>query len=400
MMPTRVALFPYDERVEEVEGIHDELMLVASALQIQITRDVAPIWGVSAVVSAFSSLELVPPGCLLIGLTSEPLPLNRTAFHFSVAGQPAALIEYRGDWSTAASHELIEMLVDPTATKTVTAKSLADEKLVAVGGNPDAVVKNVTGYKKQGLVPYLMELCDPCEQSNYEIGAVHVSDFVTPEFYGTDPGGSHARYSFTGRIDAPLQLLPGGYITWSTQDLGAYVFQAFGPGTGNVSVATVDLEIERVDTAPSLLSRPWIDAHDKAKGAKRRGARRRAAPRRYVKTSRATRARAVGLRQQMGNARRASGSPATLGDLLTLVRKLATDHAFYIQFTKDPAGTLAREGIPVPPDLPPRGKPLKAPVPSQEAYQTLLNSLEQAYRIGYNFTEPNSILWAAKLPGG
>src|SRR5947209_1143130 len=110
MMPARVALFPYEDELRADPDFLDELMLVASALQTQMTRDVGPIWGVSAVVSPFSSLDVVPEGYIPFGITQEALPLNRSGFHFTPDGQPMALIEHCGDWATAASHELIEML--------------------------------------------------------------------------------------------------------------------------------------------------------------------------------------------------------------------------------------------------------------------------------------------------
>ena len=40
-----------------------------------------------------------------------------------------------------------------------------------------------------------------------------MSDFITPHFY--DPVVTEGtRYSFTGAVKAPRQILPGGYISW------------------------------------------------------------------------------------------------------------------------------------------------------------------------------------------
>jgi len=66
-----------------------------------------------------------------------------------------------------------------------------------------------------GQFGYLVEACDPCEADKfaYAIQGVAVSDFLTPHFYDplVTPG---TRYSFTGAIKAPRQILPGGYISW------------------------------------------------------------------------------------------------------------------------------------------------------------------------------------------
>ena len=66
-----------------------------------------------------------------------------------------------------------------------------------------------------GQFGYLVEACDPCEDNScaYTINGIAVSDFITPHFYDplVTPG---TRYSFTGAIKGPRQILPGGYISW------------------------------------------------------------------------------------------------------------------------------------------------------------------------------------------
>ena len=395
MIPTRVALFPYDKKLTGNSDFIDELMLVASALQTQVTRDVGPVWGVSAVVSAFSSLDLVPDGYLPIGITSGgSLPLNRAGFHYTEAGQPAALIEYCGDWSSSASHELIEMLCDPSGTKTITAPSLGDLKNAA-GGRP-VVVKTLGDYEEQGLVAYLMEVCDPVEQSTYKIGTVSVSDFVTPDFYVLQqPPESFTRYSFTGRVRSPLELLEGGYITWATQAPNAAVFQAFGRGDGTAPVPTSALEIKRVDAAPQVLSRSWIDANEEAKEEAK------AAPCDSAWSYVAPKppAKEAGQRTQIAEAQAAMDSPADLNLILDLVRRFQ-QKSFRDDFERDPTDTLASLNIAVPSGLPPRGTKLGWNLPDPEEYQKLQAELEKGHRVGYSFKEPGAVMWLARLPGG
>ncbi len=51
------------------------------------------------------------------------------------------------------------------------------------------------------------------------IDEVLVSDFYTPHFF--DPNVSPGvRYSFTGRIKRPREILPGGYISWLNPRVG------------------------------------------------------------------------------------------------------------------------------------------------------------------------------------
>jgi hypothetical protein len=58
MLTTQVALVPLEP---QDDAFNSQLTVVASSLQTQVTRDFGPVWGVSAVVSAFLNLEDVPP---------------------------------------------------------------------------------------------------------------------------------------------------------------------------------------------------------------------------------------------------------------------------------------------------------------------------------------------------
>ena len=104
-----------------------------------------------------------------------------------------------------ASHEIIEMLIDPNGNRTQTSQA------ITIDG--DNVVD------ADGTFDYLVEACDPCEADNfaYEIGGVAVSDFITPDFYDPTvlPG---VQYSFMGNVTRPRQLLEGGYISYIGSD--------------------------------------------------------------------------------------------------------------------------------------------------------------------------------------
>ena len=69
-----------------------------------------------------------------------------------------------------------------------------------------------------GRVSYLVEVCDPPEshECSYTVNDVMVSDFITPAYY--DPvKATGVRYSFTGAIPGPREVLEGGYISWRNQ---------------------------------------------------------------------------------------------------------------------------------------------------------------------------------------
>jgi hypothetical protein len=177
-------------------GIGD-VMRVAAALQKQASRDLAPAWNISATVDAFEKLEDVPIGYWPMIIKDDIGFSGAAGIHLDKDRQPFALITSSSDldgWSLTASHESLEMLVDPYG-----------DRLIA-GDSPK---------EGQGRVSFLVEVSDPSEATEfaYTVNGILVSDFYTPRFF--DPMQSTGvRYSFTGAITEPRQVLRGGYLSW------------------------------------------------------------------------------------------------------------------------------------------------------------------------------------------
>lgn len=181
--------------VSEVEG-HEpgDVSRVAAALQRQATRDFGPIWETCATVDAFPRLEDVPIGYWPMLIRDDIGFQGAAGIHLDKDGQPFALITYGDSWSLTASHEMLEMLADPGGNRLIPGRS----------PKPD-----------QGRVEFLVEVCDPSEAAEYAytVNDILVSDFYTPSFF--DPvAAAGTVYSFTGAINAPREILPGGYISW------------------------------------------------------------------------------------------------------------------------------------------------------------------------------------------
>jgi len=197
-----VALVSESERAKMAD-----LLRVSAALQKQATRDLAPIWNISATVDAFARLEDVPDGYWPM-IIKDDIGMNAAGVHMDKDGQPFALISAANkvdDWSLTSSHELLEMLVDPSGDRTVT------------GDSPK---------RGQGRVSFLVEVCDPSEDAKfaYTVNGVLVSDFYTPHYF--DPmKAPGVRYSFTGKITGPRVVLRGGYLSWKDSVSGHW-FQA------------------------------------------------------------------------------------------------------------------------------------------------------------------------------
>src|SRR5262245_52778329 len=170
-----------------------ELMRVSAALQKQAVRDLSPIWEISATVDPFHKLEDVPLGYWPL-IIRDDIGFDAAGIHLDKDNQPFALVTSGEGWSLTASHETLEMLVDPFGNRLVAGDS----------PKPD-----------QGRVEFLVEVCDPSEATEfgYTVNGITVSDFYTPAYF--DPVRAQGvRYSFTGAIREPRQVLRGGYLSW------------------------------------------------------------------------------------------------------------------------------------------------------------------------------------------
>jgi hypothetical protein len=190
MLVSHVALVSEDSRISL-----GELTKVASALQKQVTRDFGPLWGIHADLGAYATLEDVPVDYWPVIIKDDIGDPSAAGYHEDSHGQPYSLVMYDKDWTLTASHELLEMLGDPFGRRMVSGKSpVASQK---------------------GPVKFLVEVCDPCEatQFSYTVNGIVVSDFYTPHFF--DPvAAPGVRYSYNNSIKQPRQVLKGGYLSW------------------------------------------------------------------------------------------------------------------------------------------------------------------------------------------
>jgi hypothetical protein len=219
----------------------ETMAAAANALNIQVTRDLPQFWPINATVSYLTDHRKIPQGVWPVQIV-KTLPPDEGGFHWTKHNQPfAKVIATPGsnDWTIDASHETVEMLVDPAGNRLQAAKSIQID-----GGNV------VVGL---GQFEYLVEACDPCEDNSfsYQIGEISVSDFITPHFYEPTPLEG-TRYSFTGAIKAPLQILENGYITWvdpqtdeimQLQNFGHPVINNLGPAQGGSLRLFVDSHV-------------------------------------------------------------------------------------------------------------------------------------------------------------
>ena len=178
----------------------EQVKRVAAALDVQMRRDLKPIWDVDAEVMALEDSHVIPAGVSPVIIVDQT-PGNFAGVHTITQGVPWAMVSTKRDWALAASHECIEMVVDPSGEATRPSAGLA-------------LVKGALTETDETF-DYLLEACDPIEDSDhaYKIGDVLVSDFYTPNYF--DPAvRAGVRYSCNGALTRPREVRPGGYLSW------------------------------------------------------------------------------------------------------------------------------------------------------------------------------------------
>jgi hypothetical protein len=171
---------------------------MVAALQTQVSRDFAPIWGIDAQLQFVGQGQQPAVGAWQLVVLDDSDQAGALGYHEVQGDLPYGLAFAKSDIedglqpSVTVSHELLEMLLDPWIFSVV----LLDHGGGTVFGN--------------GGVMLAEEVCDAVEADNYgyQIDGVLVSDFVTPAWFGS-PG---TQFDFRGHCTKAYQLLPGGYL--------------------------------------------------------------------------------------------------------------------------------------------------------------------------------------------
>ncbi len=178
-----------------------QVEILAIHLQIQVSRDFAPIWGTDAIVHFLPKTVTPSAKSWQLVILDDADQAGALGYHdLTAAGLPLGKVFARTtikaglQWSVTASHELLEMLGDPDINLTAFVQDT-----------------NTTGRL------YAYEVCDACEDDSfgYDIGTLQptrVSDFVTPAWFEPQGTSLNPTFDFKGHVTAPFQLLKGGYI--------------------------------------------------------------------------------------------------------------------------------------------------------------------------------------------
>jgi hypothetical protein len=162
---------------------------LVAAMQAYVDQHVAPVWGTPAklvkskgfVKDAWAVVFLDnadQPGALAYhDLTPSGLPLSKVFVKTTV--DDGELV------SVSASHELVEMLVDPAIN------------LMTTGPDPKAT--------------YAYESADPVEALSFPVNGIPMSDFVYPAYFEIFRKPRSVRFDHENKVTKPFQILSGGY---------------------------------------------------------------------------------------------------------------------------------------------------------------------------------------------
>lgn len=196
-------------------GLGVDFDALIAAMQVYVDKYVVPVWGTPA--KLVKSTGYVKDAWAMVFLDDADQP-GALAYHdLTPDGLPQSKVfvkttlKNRQRVSVSASHELVEMLVDPAIN------------LMTTG--PD--LKTVYAY----------ESADPVEALNFKVKGIPMSDFVYPSYFENFHKPSSVRFDYLNKVKRPFQILAGGYQIifkngkWS---------QVFGSATKKKSFARED----------------------------------------------------------------------------------------------------------------------------------------------------------------
>lgn len=203
-MSTNIAVInKYPDGIPHAEGLK-----FAAALDTQLKRDYAPVWGRWCNAFYADSENDLPEDTWKLFLLRE----IQTADDMGALGRHDLLTRGKSvvgyvfvaackanleDWTVTASHEALEMASDPWINSEV-------RRFVPQVG---------TQY-------WGMEICDAVQGQPYEIDGVKLSNFVYPSYFIE---GSTGPWDYQQRLTGPFTIAPTGYSGITTYKLNGDV---------------------------------------------------------------------------------------------------------------------------------------------------------------------------------
>ena len=165
-----------DELIDAMQVYIDDHIVPRGATPATLQKSTGYIKGAWALV--FLDNADVGGALAYHDLTPDGLPLSKVFVKTTTANGELV--------SVSASHELVEMLVDP------------------------AINMMSTGPLNSRLV-YAYEAADPVEAESFAVNGVKMSDFVYPSYFEAFRKTGSVKFDEMGLLTKPFQILSGGY---------------------------------------------------------------------------------------------------------------------------------------------------------------------------------------------
>ena len=171
--------------------------VLVKALQIYVDKHIAPVWGTPARVVKANTYREHAWTLVLLDRYRNPEDRGVDGYHLTREGLPKSVVfvksslESADSVALAASHEIVEMLVDPAVN------------LYSLGPRPNTF--------------YAYESSDPVEESFRRILDLEMSNFVYPEYFEDFHKRGSMKFDWMGEVDEPFQIMPGGYQSMFTR---------------------------------------------------------------------------------------------------------------------------------------------------------------------------------------
>src|SRR5215470_19083085 len=160
-----------------------------AAMQVYVDKYVAPVWGTPA--KLIASTGFIKGAWAMVFLDDADQP-GALAYHdLTPDGLPEAKVFVKTTLknkdlvSVSASHELVEMLVDPAIN------------LMTTGPDPKII--------------YAYESADPVEELSFPVNGIPMTDFVYPAYFEVFRKEGSVTFDHLNKVKKPFQILSGGY---------------------------------------------------------------------------------------------------------------------------------------------------------------------------------------------
>ena len=160
-----------------------------TAMQAYVTDHITPVWGTPA--KLVKSSDFIKDAWAMVFLDTADQP-GALAYHdLTPGGLPLSKVFVKTTLddkqlvSVSASHELVEMLVDPAIN------------MMTTGPDPKTM--------------YAYESADPVEDLSFKVNGIDMSNFVYPSYFEVFRKPNSVQFDHQKAVSRPFQILSGGY---------------------------------------------------------------------------------------------------------------------------------------------------------------------------------------------